>query len=81
MGADTKANALGAAAHFRLVIFIPLRTAASAVAPLVPILLSPRLRARAEVGAEREREGVSRGTRRKTDTWEAVQGCKQEGHE
>ena len=37
MGADTKANDPGAAAHFRWVIFVLLRTAASAVAPLSPI--------------------------------------------
>ena len=36
-GADTKANDPGAAAHFRWVIFVLLRTAASAVAPLSPI--------------------------------------------
>ena len=36
-GADTKANTLGAAAHLRLVIFVSLRMAASAVAPLFPM--------------------------------------------
>ena len=33
MGADTKVKTSGAAAHFRLVIFVSLRMAASAVAP------------------------------------------------
>ena len=54
-GADTKANTSGAAAHLRLVIFVSLRTAASAVAPSAPISLPPRLRARDRVGnGERE---------------------------
>ena len=35
MGADTKANTRGAAAHLRLVIFVSLRMAASAEAPFV----------------------------------------------
>ena len=34
MGADRKVNPSGAAAHLRLVMFVSLRTAASAVAPL-----------------------------------------------
>jgi len=47
MDADRKASTLGGgAAHFRIVIFVLLRMAASAVAPLslMPLLL--RLRAR-----------------------------------
>ena len=43
MGADTKANTTGEAAHLRLVIFVSLRMAASAEAPSTPILLPPRL--------------------------------------
>jgi hypothetical protein len=39
-----KRTLCGAAAHYRLVIFVLLRMAASAVAPLPPILLSLRLR-------------------------------------
>ena len=39
MGADTKENTSGAAAHLRLVIFVSLRTAASAEAPSTPMLL------------------------------------------
>ena len=53
-GADTKANTLGAAAHLRLVIFVSLRTAASAVAPSAPMPLHSRLRARGGMGAVRE---------------------------
>ena len=54
MGADTKANTLGAAAHLRLVIFVSLRTAASAVAPLSPMPLASRLRARGSMETVRE---------------------------
>ena len=43
MGADTKANTR---AHLRLMIFVSLRMAASAVAPSAPMLLNLRLRAR-----------------------------------
>ena len=39
MGADTKETLRGEAAHSRLVIFVSLRMAASAVAPLSPMLL------------------------------------------
>eukprot|EP00964_Phaeocystis_antarctica_P055020 scaffold32350_cov60-Phaeocystis_antarctica.AAC.5 len=42
-GADTKANTLEAAAHLRWVIFVSLRTAASAEAPSTPMSLCPRL--------------------------------------
>ena len=52
-GIDTKANT-GAAAHFRLVICVSLRMAASAGAPLSPIELRARLRARGGVGMVRE---------------------------
>ena len=38
-GADKKTNALGMAAHFRKVIFVSFRTAASAEAPSSPIWL------------------------------------------
>ena len=38
-GADTKANTLGAAAYFRLEIFVSLRTVESLEAPSAPILL------------------------------------------
>ena len=50
MGADMKANTAGAAAHLRSVIFVLLRMAASAVAPLAPMTLPPRLRARGRMG-------------------------------
>ena len=39
MGADMEADASGAAAHLSLVIFVSLRTAASAEAPSTPMLL------------------------------------------
>ena len=45
MGADTKEYSR-AAAHCRVVIFVPLRMAASAVAPSAPISLELRLRTR-----------------------------------
>jgi hypothetical protein len=48
-GIDTKANTR-AAVHPRLVIFVSLRMAASAVTPSVPIVLCPRLRARGGAG-------------------------------
>ena len=62
-GADTKANTLGAAAHLRLVIFVSLRMAASAVAPWAPIWLPLRLRARGRMG-----DGVSMGADTKVNT-------------
>ena len=43
MGADTKANTSGAVAHLRLVMFVFLRTAASAVTPLPLMSFCPRL--------------------------------------
>jgi len=52
-GIDMKANTR-AAAHFRLVIFVSLRMAASAEAPLSPMLLQKRLRVRGGVGMVRE---------------------------
>ena len=67
MGADTEANTSGAAAHFRLVIFVLLRTAASAAAPLAPMPLHPRLRARGRMG-NGERVGVSMGADTKANT-------------
>jgi hypothetical protein len=42
MGIDTKANTR-AVAHLRLMIFVSLRMAASAEAPLSPMLLPPSL--------------------------------------
>ena len=48
-GIDTEANAW-AAAHFRLVICVSLRMAASAEAPSSPILFQARLRARGGAG-------------------------------
>ena len=42
-GIDREANALGAAAHLRLVIFVLLRMAASAVVPPTPMWLYSRL--------------------------------------
>ena len=47
MKANMKANTSGAAAHLRLVIFVSLRMAASAVTPSSPMLLLKRLRERA----------------------------------
>ena len=67
MGADTKANTSGAAAHLRLVILVSLRTAASAVAPLAPMSLRSRLRARGRMG-NGERIGVSMGADTKANT-------------
>ena len=59
MGADTEANTSGAGAHLRLVIFVSLRMAASAVAPSAPMLLTPRLRVRG--GARMVREPPCQG--------------------
>ena len=53
-GADTKVNTSGAAAHLRLVIFVSLRTAASAMAPWSPMMLYSRLRAKDRMGMVRE---------------------------
>ena len=53
MGIDRKADAL-VAAHSSLVICVSLRMAASAEAPLAPMLLRPILRARGGVGMVRE---------------------------
>ena len=53
MGIDRKADAL-VAAHSSLVICVSLRMAASAEAPLAPMLLLPILRARGGVGMVRE---------------------------
>ena len=50
MGADTKANTSGAFGHLKMLIFVLLRMAASAVAPLTPISLPLRLRARDRMG-------------------------------
>ena len=53
-GADRKANSSGVAAHLRLVIFVLLRMAASAVAASALMWLPPRLRARGRMGTVRE---------------------------
>ena len=57
----------GVAAHLRLVIFVSLRMAASAVTPLSPMWLTLRLRARGRMGW-----GVSMGTDMKANTLELV---------
>ena len=54
MGADTKATLWGGGSHFRLVIFVSLRIAASAVAPSALMLLPLRLRARGRIGTVTE---------------------------
>jgi hypothetical protein len=54
VGLDRKANTSRAVAHFRFVIFVLLRMAASAEAASVPMLLRPILRARGGVGMVRE---------------------------
>ena len=54
MGADTKANTSEAAAHFRLVIIVSLRMAASEVTPLSPMPLLLRLRVRGKMETVRE---------------------------
>ena len=73
MGTDTKADTGGGggAAHLRLMIFVSLRKAASAVAPSVLMLLLPRLRARGRVG-NGERVGLSMGADTKANTLEAA---------
>ena len=53
-GADSKANTSEAVAHLRLVIFVSLRIAASAVTPVSPMLLLLRLRARGKMETVRE---------------------------
>ena len=50
MGVDTNAK-IGEAAHLREVIFVSLRTAASAEAPFSPMLLKLRLRAMGRAGS------------------------------
>ena len=55
-GANRKANTFGGvAAHSRLEIIVSLRMAASAEAPLSPILLYPILQSMGKVGAVRGR--------------------------
>ena len=65
MGADTKANAW-AAAHFRLVIIVSLRMAASAEAPSSPTLFQARLRARGGAGMMGEQACQRALTRKRT---------------
>ena len=57
-GAHTKANAWGGGTHLSEVIFVSLRMAASAEAPLAPMTLPKRLRSAGEVGAVREHRRV-----------------------
>ena len=66
MGADAKAMLCWGGTHSRLVIFVSLRMAASAVAPSAPMLLYPRLRARGRTG-DGERVGVSMGADKKAN--------------
>jgi hypothetical protein len=58
MGIDTFANIIGsrfeARAHFRAVIFVSLRMAASAMAPWSPMLFSQRLQSMGEVRTVRK---------------------------
>ena len=54
MGIDIKSERSGAAVHFRLVICVSLRTAASVEAPSSLIVFSARLRARGRMGTVRE---------------------------
>ena len=69
MGADTKANASGMAAHLRLVIFVSLRMAASAVTPSSLMLLFKRLRAKTEEqDGNGEKVGVSTGADKNAST-------------
>ena len=55
VGADTKGNTSGVAAHSRLVIFVSLRMAASAITPLSLMPLRLRLRARGKMETVREK--------------------------
>ena len=70
MGADRKANTSGAGAHLSSVIFVSLRIAASAEAPLSPMPLPQRLRARGMGNGERV--GVPMGVDTKANTQELV---------
>ena len=54
MGADRKANTWEAAAHSRVVIFVSLRMAASAVAPSALMRLLLTLRVRDRIGRVRQ---------------------------
>ena len=65
MGADTKKTLHGEAAHLRLVIVVSLSMAASAEAPLSPMLLLKRLPSEGQSG-NGESSGMSVGA----DTWE-----------
>ena len=71
MGIDTKANARGAA-HFRLVICVSFRMAASAEAPLTPMSLASRLQGMGEVWGQWESRRVSTGADTKANTRELV---------
>ena len=71
MGIDTKANARGAA-HFRLVICVSFRMAASAEAPLVPMSLASRLQGMSEVWGQWESRRVSTGADTKANAWAAA---------
>ena len=50
MGRSHKSKRFGVTAHLRLVMFVSLRTAASAEAPLAPMLLPSSLRAKDGMG-------------------------------
>ena len=52
-GADRKANTFRVAAHSRLEIIVSFRMAASAEAPVSPMLLYPILQSMGKVGAVR----------------------------
>ena len=52
-GADRKANTFRVAAHWRLEIIVSFRMAASAEAPVSPMLLYPILQSMGKVGAVR----------------------------
>ena len=62
MGADRKAINSEAAAHLRLVMFVSLRMAASAMAPSAPMLFSRRLRARGRIETVRKYTRRTKGT-------------------
>ena len=59
MGADRKGEHYRVAAHLRLEIIVSLRMAASAEAPLSPILLSTILQSMGKVGAVRGYRSVN----------------------
>ena len=58
-GADRKANTFRVAAHSRLEIIVSFRMAASAEAPVSPMLLYPILQSMGKVGAVRGYRSVN----------------------